>query len=199
VEASDDNLQAIEEVVQVFANLGIPYALGGSMASSLLGKPRFTEDADISVEPFPGQESTLVSNFGPDYYVSLQAVQQAVRQRSSFNIIHSRSGFKIDVFVCKDRPFEQSVMARRRLVQLADRPDQSIVVVSPEDIILLKLEWYRLGDEISDRQWSDILGVLKVQAGKLDEAYLDLWAADLGVTDLLARARQESSIGAGSA
>ena len=193
--ADDENLQVVEEVVAALTALNIPYALGGSMASSLLGTPRFTQDADITAEPFPGKEADFVSRFGPDYYVSLPAVKDAVRQRSSFNIIHIDSGFKVDVFIRKDRLFEASVMARRRPEPLAGRPQQSIMLVSPEDIILLKLEWYRMGNETSDRQWSDVLGVLKVRAGLLDEAYLDRWAAVLNVSDLLARARQQ--VGAG--
>jgi hypothetical protein len=182
----------IQEVVAAFSELGISYAVGGSTASSLLGKPRFTEDADITVEPFAGKEATFAARFGSDYYISLPAVEEAVRRRSSFNIIHLTSGFKVDVFVRKNRPFEQSVMARRRPQPVPNQPGGSLVLVSAEDIILLKLEWYCIGGEASDRQWSDIIGVLKVQAGRLDEAYLDLWAADLKVADLLARARQEA-------
>jgi hypothetical protein len=190
---SADSLHVLEEVVGHFAALGIPYALGGSLASSLFGKPRFTEDADITVEPFPGKEAGLAARFGPDYYLSPGAIRQAVRDRTSFNIIHTGTGFKVDVFVRKDRAFDQSVMNRRRHVPLPDRPGQSIALVSAEDIILLKLEWYRLGGGISERQWADIRGVLQVQAGKLDDTYLDHWAAQLNVTDLLARARQEGS------
>ena len=190
--SNDENLRVVQEVTSIFSALGIAYALGGSIASSLLGKPRFTVDADLAAEPFPEKEQEFVAKFGPDYYISLPAVQQAVQQRSSFNIIHTPSGFKVDVFVRKDRPFEHAVMSRRRTAPLADHPGETIVLVSPEDIILLKLEWFRMGGGISDRQWSDILGVLKVQAGNLDEAYLDFWAAELNVSDLLARARQES-------
>jgi hypothetical protein len=182
----------VQEVASIFGALDIPYALGGSIASSLLGKPRFTEDPDLAVEPFPGKEPELIARFGPEYYVSLAAVREAVRERSSFNIVHTTSGFKVDVFVRKDRPFEQSVMMRRRSVPVADRPEDCIVLVSPEDIILLKLEWYQVGGGISDCQWKDVLGVLKVQAGKLDENYLDQWATELKVSDLLTRARQEA-------
>jgi hypothetical protein len=82
-------------------------------------------------------------------------------------------------------------MARRISMSMPDVPDEPLMFHSPEDIILFKLRWYRLGNESSDQQWSDILGVLKVQAGKLDDAYLEHWAADLQVNDLLARARQE--------
>jgi hypothetical protein len=187
----DENLRVVQEVTAVLASLGIPYALGGSWASSLLGKMRFTYDADLSVEPFPGREAEFCAAFGPEYYMSPAAVQQAMRRRSSFNIIHTPSGFKVDVFVRKDRPFEESVMARRRAYPLPT--GQEVVCVSPEDVVLLKLEWYRLGNETSERQWSDILGVLQVQAGKLDETYLDRWAADLGVADLLQRVRTEAA------
>jgi len=186
---SDDNLQVLQEVAAIFTDLTIAYALGGSMASSIFGVPRFTNDADLTAEPFPGKEGALADRFGPEYYLSLPAIEEAVRARSSFNIIHAPSGFKVDVFVRKDRAFEQSIMARRQAMPVANRPGETIVVVAPEDIVLLKLEWYRLGQEISDRQWNDILGVLRAQAGRLDEAYLDHWAGVLGVSDLLVKAR----------
>lgn len=188
----DEALQVVAEVAGVFTRLGVVYALGGSLASSLRGVPRFTEDADVTAEPFPGKEADFVAAFGPDYYLSEPAVRQAVQQRSSFNLIHTPSGFKVDVFVRKDRPFEQSLLSRRQALVTATSPPQQLDVVTAEDIILLKLEWYRLGQETSDRQWSDILGVLKVQAGQLDDGYLDSWAAQLGVADLLARARAEA-------
>jgi hypothetical protein len=108
--------------------------------------------------------------------------------------VNTRIGFKVDVFIRKDRPFDQSVMQRRRRVPLPDSPDQTLSLVTPEDIILLKLEWYRLGGESSDRQWGDVLGVFQVQAEKLDQAYLDRWAKELRVTDLLERVRRESAL-----
>jgi hypothetical protein len=186
------NLQVVREVLAVLDNLGIPYALRGSMASSLHGIARHTRDADICVEPFPGKEAQLVAAFGPDYYVSLPTVEQAVRDRSSFNILNTREGFKVDLFVRPDEPFEQEAMRRRVPFIFPDRPGQPVSLLASEDIVLFKLRWYRLGGEVSDQQWSDVLGVLKVRAGQLDEAYLDRWAADLQVSDLLERARQEA-------
>jgi hypothetical protein len=188
----DDNLRVIQEVVGVLDRLGIPYALGGSWASSLLGKMRFTHDADINVDPFPGKEVAFCAAFGEDYYVDLTSVQLAVRNRSSVNVIHTVSGFKVDLFVRKERPFDQSLMARRRPVPLPETPGQSIACLSPEDVVLIKLEWYRLGGESSEQQMKDVRGVLEVQAERLDQGYLDHWAGELGVADLLARARQES-------
>jgi hypothetical protein len=191
---SGGELGVFQEVVSAFTRLGIASALGGSLASSVHGLTRQTFDADITVEPFPGKERELVALLGVDYYLDRRAVEDAVRQRCSFNIIHHHPGFKVGVFVRKDDLFEQSAMSRRLSVTLPDLPNQAVFLQTPEDVILFKLRWYRLGNEIAERQWHDILGVLKIQAGRLDEAYLNSWAAHLGVTDLLAHARQESMV-----
>lgn len=191
--AAADNLTVLQEVIGILSHLGIAYALGGSWASSLHGKMRFTHDADITADPFPGREAALCSSFGDDYYISLDAVRDALRHRGSFNIIHLPSSFKVDVFIRKERPFDQSFMDRRREYPLPANAVGTVQLVSPEDIILLKLEWYRIGGEASEQQWRDILGVLEVQAGRLDEDYLTHWAGQLSVSDLLDRARQESA------
>jgi hypothetical protein len=191
VESNKENMEVIQEVTAVLCRLQIPYAVGGSWASSLLGKPRLTNDAAMTVEPFLGKESAFCASFGEDY-VSLPMVQDALQRRSSFNIIHWPTGFKVDLFVRQDRSFEVSVLARRHIYPLAK--GQSLTLVSAEDVILLKLEWYRLGGGTSERQLEDVRGVLQVQADKLDQIYLAHWAADLGVSDLLQRARQESGV-----
>jgi hypothetical protein len=164
------------------------------MASSIFGVPRFTQDADMTVEPFPGREAQFAACFGPEYYISLPSVIDANTRRSSFNIIQTRFGFKVDIF-CRDRPFERSALARRVTLHVPDDPGGPIAVVSPEDVILFKLEWYAQGGEISDRQWSDILGVIRVQAKNLDNSYLDQWASQLKVADLLTRARKDAGAG----
>ncbi len=184
-----DNVPVIQDVAAALRRLGVGFALGGSWASSLQGESRNTRDADITAEPFPGREAEFAAAFGPDYYVSRDAIRDAIQRQSSFNVIHFPSGFKVDVFIRKDTPFGRSVLARRRPTTIPSDPPEPIDVISPEDVILLKLEWFRLGGETSDRQWGDVLGVLRVQAGRLDDAYLDRWAAELGVADLLAKAR----------
>jgi hypothetical protein len=193
MDAAVSNLEVLREVAGVFDRLGIAYALGGSMASSLHGIARFTQDADVTADPFPGKEADFAAAFGPDYYVSLAAVREAVRGRSSFNIIHTTRGFKVDVFIRKDEPFERAALERRVPVELPGQPAARLFLHSAEDVILFKLRWYRLGDETSQQQWSDVLGVLRVQAGKLDQPYLEKWAAELGVADLYARAAQEAA------
>jgi hypothetical protein len=188
-----DSLRGLRAVTDVLTSIGIPYALGGSMANAIYARGRQTNDADITVEAFPGKEARLIAALGPDYYVSPEAVAEANRARTSFNVINTLTGFKVDVFVCRDSPFEQSAWGRRRAVSLPDQPDEPLVVHSPEDLLLFKLRWYRLGNESSELQWRDVGELLKTQAGRLDDAYLDHWATDLGVADLLARARQESA------
>ncbi len=190
-EAGED-VQVLRRVVGVLDALGIPYALGGSMASSIHGVMRFTRDADLTVEPFPGREQLLAESFDSHYYVSIPAVREAIRNRTSFNIIDTRIGFKVDLFVRKDRPFEVSAMSRRVALSLPDSPEQPLYVLSAEDVILFKLEWYRLGGEVSERQWLDVQNVLKAQAERLDRTYLSHWAAELGVVDLLAQACKDA-------
>jgi hypothetical protein len=183
----------LRHALSVFDRLGIGYAIGGSIASSLHGIGRMTRDADVTAEPFPGRENEFVAAFDPKaYYISSDAVQIAIRDQFSFNILHPESGFKIDVFILKEDSFEVSAFARRQFITLDDESSQPIAMYTAEDVTLFKLRWYRLGWESSEQQWNDILGVLRVQSGRLDDAYMDQWSAHLGVADLLARARGEA-------
>jgi hypothetical protein len=158
---------------------------------SLYGKVRFTRDADITVEPFAKQAQNLFDALKPHYYVSKEAMSQALEQHSSFNVIHLESAFKIDVFVRKDTAFEKQVLDRRKELKLSDAFEKSFFVVSPEDIILLKLRWYRDGRCSSQRQWDDVQGVLEIQTDRLDLAYLKKWSLALEINDLLEKAIDE--------
>lgn len=185
-----DQLIPIRYVTSVLDDLNIQYAVGGSFASSLHGYPRQTHDADVTVEPFAGKERLFARRFPADeYYADEAMIRDAVARRASFNILHLHTGFKIDVFVRKDRPFDRELMARRRKAPVFGDAAGEFGVVTAEDVVLLKLEWFRLGGGTSDRQWTDVLGVLRVQADRLDDAYLDHWAAEIGVADLLAKVR----------
>lgn len=185
------SLQDFAEVARVFDQLGIVYALGGSMASSIHGVLRNTNDADVTVEPFSGKEAALVAALGSDYYVSESAIQQALRAKSSFNIINTLTGFKVDVFLRGDEPFQISAMSRRITFHTEGEPSYKVVVHSAEDVILYKLRWYRLGNEVSEQQWKDITNVMKTQGPRIDRDYLDQWAMGLKVDDLLVRAWSE--------
>lgn len=181
------------QVVYAFDQLDIPYMIGGSMASAVHGVTRSTIDADLIAEINPEQAQALVEMLDEAFYVDREMILDAILYRGSFNMIHLQSMFKIDVFIRKERPFERKQFERRTLQVLANHPEQSAYVATAEDIILAKLEWYRQGGEVSDRQWRDILGVMKVQTGLLDVNYLTEWADELRVADLLQKALAESS------
>jgi len=182
----------LESFTDILQQLDIAYAVGGSLASSIYGKVRFTEDADITVEPFDNQADKLIALLSSDYYISKEAVYQALKQQGTFNVIHLDSAFKIDVFVRKDTAFEKRFMARRKSIRLSDSLKKEFAVISPEDIVLLKLQWYRDGGFSSERQWNDVLGILTVQAERLDFDYLKKWAAILEISELLEKAVAES-------
>ena len=179
-------------VIQAFDDLQVPYFIGGSLASALYGVARTTADCDIVAALQAEHAHPLVQKLGEAFYADEFAIMDAILQLSSFNLIHLESMFKVDVFIHKPRPFEMSQFERRRLEILEMKPERRAYFASAEDTLLAKLEWYRLGGEVSERQWRDILGIIKVQAFHLDRVYLNQWAADLGASDLLERAFAEA-------
>lgn len=187
--------QPLRHTVEALERLGIGYAIGGSIASSLHGASRMTRDADITAELMDDRIEAFVAAFPPaEFYLSPDAVRDAIHTRSTFNILHPSTGYKIDIFVRKDDPFERTAFARRGQYQIAELPGRVVQVHSPEDILLFKLRWFRIGGEISDRQWGDIQGVMRVQADRLDLAYLHKWADEIGVGDLLAKGLAEAGL-----
>jgi hypothetical protein len=180
-------------VTDVFEKLGVPYLIGGSLASALYGMARSTQDADIVAEMRLEHLQPFVSALQNEFFMDGEMIAEAIRRNSSFNIIHRETIFKVDVFIPRPRPFLQSQLARAQRQTFTFETEVSAKFASPEDTILAKLEWYRLGGEISERQWRDILGVLKTRAGVLDLSYLRKWAGELKLSDLLERALQASA------
>lgn len=178
-------------VTTLLDQLEIPYVIGGSMASIIHGMLRMTMDVDIVADIQPEHVSLFVTELQDAFYVDEQMIRQAIQRRSSFNLIHLSTAFKVDIFVSKGRQFDQQQFKRRISEQIGPERDEQIWVLSAEDIVLAKLEWFRLGGEVSERQWRDILGVLKTQQSALDIGYLHQWAETLAVADLLERALEE--------
>ena len=166
--------------------LSVPHVIVGSLASIAFGEPRLTRDGDLVADLTLEQVAAFVGAVSSDFFVDDVAIREAVRTQGHFNILHRATMFKIDVFLNARSPFGREGI--RRAVRI-ERDGHRLPVATAEDSLLAKLRWYRLGNEVSDQQWRDILGVLLVQGDALDNAYLDRWAAELGVADLLARAR----------
>ncbi len=189
---SQDPLAVTLMVIDALDSLEVPYLISGSLASALHGVSRSTMDADIVAELRAEHAESFVQKLGEGFYADLDAVREAIRRRGSFNAIHLGSAFKVDVFVCGDRLFDRAQLERRVLHQVSPTAGRAAYFATAEDLVLSKLEWFRLGGESSDRQWGDVLGVLRVQASALDRTYLRHWAKELDLTDLLERALRES-------
>jgi hypothetical protein len=179
------------EVIAVLEELDLPYHLGGSYASSIHGIPRQTQDVDLVVEMGEGSAPVLAGKLRDRFYLDEESIRLAVRRKSSCNLIHLDTGLKIDLFVRGDDPFDREELARARPLLVQTDPERSVVVKSPEDTLLRKLQWYRLGGESSDRQWNDVVGIARTQAQRLDLDYLRLWANHLAVEDLLDRVLEQ--------
>jgi hypothetical protein len=189
----NEPIEVTLKVTAVFEKLGVRYLIGGSLASTLYGMVRTTQDSDIITEMRPEHIQPFVAALENEFYIDDEMIAESIQRNSSFNIIHRESMFKVDVFIPRSRPFLQSQLARTQKQTFPYETEASANFASPEDTILAKLEWYRLGGEASERQWRDILGVLKTRAGELDLAYLQKWAKGLKVSDLLERALGESA------
>lgn len=184
-------LRVTRLVTAVFDGLAVPYVIGGSLAGIVHGLGRMTMDADIVADLSPDHAAALTAALGEAFYVPDEAtLRAAIARRGSFNLIHLATMFKVDVFVPQGRPFDRQQMARR-VGQPVGESGATVWLLSAEDVILSKLEWFRQGGESSERQWRDVLGVVVTQAAALDVAYLHHWAGVLGVGDLLARALAE--------
>ena len=181
------------KVTTIFEELGIPYLIGGLLASTLYGMVHTTQDSDIVAEMQLAHRQPFVAALQDESFVDDEMITEAIQRNSNFNIIHRETMFKVDVFIPRPRPFLQSQLARAQRHTFTFEKEISAKFASPEDTILSKLEWYCMGGRVSERQWRDVLGFMKTRAGELDLDYLRKWAGELKVADLLERTLQESA------
>jgi hypothetical protein len=187
-----EKLDVVLKVIAVLDELNIPYLIGGSFASSLYGLSRSTNDADLLVAIKLEHAQALTRKLEPEFYVVESAVKRAVQTGQHFNVIHIERSFKVDMFVAKAGGFAEKQFERRQLRTVSNGPAHEAYFASPEDTVLAKLDWYRRGNEVSDVQWRDILNVIKIQGHRLDLEYMQRWAQELGVADLLEQAILEA-------
>ncbi|MDQ1355568.1 MAG: hypothetical protein QG657_5878 [Acidobacteriota bacterium] len=187
-------VQITSQIAQELDRLGISYFVGGSLASSLHGVPRATQDVDIVVDIETRHIVELVKAFEAEFYIDADMIRDAIQHRSSFNIIHLGTMFKADIFVLNPDEASQEEMKRRKQYQVSDSPRQVLFLASAEDVILHKLYWFQLGGGVSERQWNDVLGVMRVQFETLDHYYLENAAQKRGIFELLQKAIKEIEI-----
>ncbi len=187
-----DALHPVLEVVELFEELEIRYHVGGSLASSVHGIPRQTNDLDLVADLGLAEVDVMVDRLRDRFYIDSEMIRRAISRRGSFNLVHLGTGFKIDIFLLGPRPFDLAEFTRHGSHRIESFP-RDLMIKSAEDTILRKLEWYRIGGEVSDRQWNDVLGILRTQGADLDLVYLRRWAVELVVEDLLERALHQAA------
>jgi hypothetical protein len=186
---------ALEPVLKVLEELSISYFIGGSIASSAYGIARATLDVDMIIQLKPFLVERFVEKLKDKYYIDDVMISEALKTNSSFNILHLETMLKIDFFTLKNYPYDLSAFERRNEIELEVSPDSlKIFLNSPEDVILSKLQWFKLSDETSEKQWTDILGVVKVQKEKLDLLYLTKWAKQLDLFPLLEKVLAQADL-----
>ncbi len=178
-------LRVALRVIDALEAMGVRYHVGGSYASSIHGVPRQTQDIDLVVELTPQSATTVVRTLAVEFYADESSAREAAIEHGCFNLIHRDTAVKVDIFVRGESAFDLEEFRRHRGELMQLDPERRVMVKSAEDTLLRKLQWYRLGGEVSDRQWSDVLGIVRTQGERLDREYLIRWAANLQVGDLL--------------
>ncbi|MBX3229734.1 MAG: hypothetical protein KIT84_05320 [Labilithrix sp.] len=186
-----DAIAVALRVAAAIEAVGGTYFVGGSVASSLQGEPRSTNDIDIVVELPLGRIDALADALGADFQVDRGMLRDALLHGRSCNVFYLPVLMKIDLFAVGPHPYDEIEFARKRRIQVR-AGGETLVVKAPEDTIVRKLLWFREGGGVSEKQWRDVVEVLRVSGPELDVAYLDAWAARLGLGALLAKARAEA-------
>lgn len=193
--SNSDVISAIRPVINLLDELSIPYYIGGSIASSSLGISRATMDVDMIAGLNLSHVDRMVKLLDEEYYVDREMIRDAIQHKSTFNVIHHNTSYKIDFFISKTTEYQQSIFERITRKKLVDKDDViEVFICAPEDIILTKLIWYMERGGTSEKQWTDILGVLKIQKNNLDINYLLDWAEKLTIKPELNNALSDAGL-----
>lgn len=181
----DDLIAALTPVAEALRRLGVRHYVGGSVASTFHGAIRSTMDVDLICDLGPADVAAFVESFGEEFYISPVAVHDAVQRKSCFNLIHMPTSYKVDVFVSRGRPFDLMAMERATPQPLGTGATTMIPIATAEDSIVAKLEWFRLTNETSERQWDDVSKLVALIGDRLDIEHMQQMAVSIGVGDLL--------------
>jgi len=193
--SKSDVIAAMRPVINLLEELNIPYYIGGSIASSSLGIARATMDVDIITSLSLAHVEKIVRLLDENYYVDSEMIKDAIKHKSTFNVIHHDTSYKIDFFISKTTEYQQSIFERISRKKLVDKDDFiEVFICAPEDVILTKLIWYIERGGTSEKQWNDILGVLKIQKNTLDIEYLLHWAEKLSAKFELDKALNDAGL-----
>ena len=188
----EDLVAALGPVAKTLDSLRVRYYVGESVASSYHGAARSTMDVDLVCELLDEHVSQLVKSVGEEFYVSENAARDAVKRRSCFNLIHQPTSFKVGLFVSRERDFDLECMRRATTARFGERQHIDVRVASVEDSIVSKLEWFRLSNETSERQWDDVSRLRDLLGEAADIDYMQKAARSVNVEDLLKRLFGES-------
>ena len=187
-------VHSLTRIADVLDGMSVSWAVGGSIASAVYGEPRATNDIDVIATLTERQARGLVTQLGDDFYANEDSAADAARRRSSFNVIDNHSLIKVDIFVPAPGPLGVGQLARIR--HLSAFPGmRAVPILGPEDIVLQKLRWHRSGGGVSDRQWRDIVSILRILGSRIDSAYLEEVAVQESLGDSLERARTDATTG----
>jgi hypothetical protein len=170
--------RAFGGVIDILEAMGSEYVIWGGVAAIVYGEPRFTRDMDVVVRLRHNEVDTLARVLEEDgYYVSVEAIRDALDRHFYFNVIHLETGIKIDFCIAGHDPIQVWAFKHRRVKNFDEFRQASYM--PPESVILTKLQAYR--DSGSTRHLDDIKGILRVSGPELDRAYIDREAARIGV------------------
>lgn len=187
---ADDHIDVAIRVGTALDAIRVRHTIGGSIAASFAGEPRSTVDVDLVVALTHDDVTRFVAALQGEFYIAEEALHRAIDTLGTANIIHEASNLKVDLFIASGTPLDEQQLARRQRVEV--RPGQAIYIHPPEDILLQKLRWYKKGGGVSDRQWRDILSIVRTQGNRLDRAYLKENAPVIDVQSVLERALVEA-------
>ena len=172
--------EVLQIVIAILEKNNIPYMLTGAIAVNYYGRPRLTHDVDIIVNIERKHIQSIVDAFHQEFYISLEGIEDAIGHRTAFNIIHNETGLKIDFWMLTDEEYDKTRFSRKKRRTIFDR---GMYISSAEDIILIKLLWYK--NSTSEKHIMDAEGILQVQGNSIDNNYLIEWAEKLSVRGIL--------------